>query len=295
MNKRSTKWYRKNEAELMKRLGLKPTINSGAVWFSKGDGESDNFLCELKSTDHESFTIKQQVLHQLEYQALEAHKMPLFVFQFLNLDEVWLSLRESDIGAYKELVRGQVLDELLEELEFLKVDLEHGNTYQNSDEKINEILCKFNEITIVLKKELDKGIDKSYNKGEKRRGGFEVFDFMPTHSTQNTNTDTVVKQHNTQTVKTHNSLNVEHMNVDNTQQLLNNTDVIGFDVPSGSIKYNNNTNNIDNCSSVNINKYKLKQNINARSNYIKQKEKEKVRLEEQYKQKRRIKRNGKTV
>ena len=30
MNKRSIKFYRKNEAEVMKRLGFKPTKNSGA-------------------------------------------------------------------------------------------------------------------------------------------------------------------------------------------------------------------------------------------------------------------------
>lgn len=29
MNKRSTKFYRKNEAEVMKWLGFKPTKNSG--------------------------------------------------------------------------------------------------------------------------------------------------------------------------------------------------------------------------------------------------------------------------
>lgn len=30
MSKRSTKFYRKNEADVMKRLGFKPTKNSGA-------------------------------------------------------------------------------------------------------------------------------------------------------------------------------------------------------------------------------------------------------------------------
>ena len=52
MNKRSTKWYRKNEAEVMHRLGIYPTINSGAGWIQKEDGESDLFMCQLKSTDN---------------------------------------------------------------------------------------------------------------------------------------------------------------------------------------------------------------------------------------------------
>lgn len=32
MAKRSTKFYRRNEAEVMKSLGLKPTKNSGSGW-----------------------------------------------------------------------------------------------------------------------------------------------------------------------------------------------------------------------------------------------------------------------
>lgn len=32
MMKRSTRYYRKNEATVMKQLGFNPTINSGAGW-----------------------------------------------------------------------------------------------------------------------------------------------------------------------------------------------------------------------------------------------------------------------
>ena len=53
MNKRSTKWYRKNEAEVMKRLGFKETRNSGATWIEKADGQNEHCICELKSTDKE--------------------------------------------------------------------------------------------------------------------------------------------------------------------------------------------------------------------------------------------------
>ena len=109
MNKRSTKWYRKNEAEVMHRLCLKPTKNSGSGWIEKCDGENRHFLCELKSTDHESFSIKQSVLHVLEHHALEAHKIPLFAFQFINRDEVWVAIKEEDIQAYMELIERDVL------------------------------------------------------------------------------------------------------------------------------------------------------------------------------------------
>lgn len=170
MNKRSTKWYRKNEAEVMHRLGLKPTKNSGAGWIEKCDGENEHFLCELKSTDHESFSIKQSVLHVLEHHALEAHKIPLFAFQFINRDEVWVAIKEEDIQAYRELIEREVLNKLEEEdIEFLK---------------------KYK----ISKKGIDKPLDKLYNKGEKERGGFEAVSFMPNDLLSNSHRDSVIKQ-----------------------------------------------------------------------------------------------------
>lgn len=155
MNKRSTKWYRKNEAEVMRRLGLKPTRNSGAGWIEKCDGESRHFICELKSTDHESFSIKQSVLHVLEHHALEAHKIPLFAFQFINRDEVWVAIKEEDIKAYKELIERDVLNKLEEENE--------------------QFLKKYK----ISKNGLDNQSEKEYYKGEKERGGYEAVSFMP--------------------------------------------------------------------------------------------------------------------
>lgn len=155
MNKRSTKWYRKNEAEVMHRLGLKPTRNSGAGWIEKCDGESRHFICELKSTDHESFSIKQSVLHVLEHHALESHKIPLFAFQFINRDEVWVAIKEEDIQAYRELIKRDVLSKLEEEDE--------------------QFLKKYK----ICKKSIDNQSEEEYYKGEKERGGFEAVSFMP--------------------------------------------------------------------------------------------------------------------
>lgn len=155
MNKRSTKWYRKNEAEVMRRLGLKPTKNSGAGWIEKCDGENEHFLCELKSTDHESFSIKQSVLHVLEHHALEAHKIPLFAFQFINRDEVWVAIKEEDIQAYRELIERDVLNKLEEEDE--------------------QFLKKYK----ICKKDIDNQSEEEYYKGEKERGGSEAVSFMP--------------------------------------------------------------------------------------------------------------------
>lgn len=158
MNKRSTKWYRKNEAEVMKRIGFKPTRNSGATWIEKCDGQSDHCICELKSTDNSSFTVKQEYLHTLESHAIEAHKLPVFAFQFLNTDEVWLSIKESDIEAFKNLIKQSALEELKEERE-------------KEESKLSPLLeenYKKNH-----KKNVDKILDKVYDKGEKRKGGLK--------------------------------------------------------------------------------------------------------------------------
>lgn len=131
MNKRSTKFYRKNEAEVMKRLGLHPTKNSGAGWIEKCDGQNELFICELKSTDKESYTLKQKTLQELEYHAYVAHKIPIFALQFLNRDEVWVAITEEEFKEYMEYKKEQRLKEIEEkEVIFdLGIDKEEENRY----------------------------------------------------------------------------------------------------------------------------------------------------------------------
>lgn len=172
MAKRTTKWYRKNEAEVMQRLGFKPTCNSGATWIDKGDGQNEHCICELKSTDNASYRLEQTTLHTLEANAIEAHKLPVFALQFLNVDEVWLAVKETDIEAFKQLVRASVLEELIDNANFYDVK---KNLQKN------------------LQKSIDKIKGKSYNKGEGVGvEDFEVFDFMP-QTNANIDTDRVKK------------------------------------------------------------------------------------------------------
>ena len=168
MAKRTTKWYRKNEAEVMHRLGFKPTRNSGATWIDKGDGQNEHCICELKSTDNASYRLEQTTLHTLEAHAIESHKLPVFALQFLNVDEVWLAIKETDIEAFKQLVRVSVLEELIDNANFYDVKKD-------------------------LQKLLDKTKGKSYNKGEGVGvEDLEVFDFMP-QTNANIDTDRVKK------------------------------------------------------------------------------------------------------
>ncbi|MDD4804582.1 MAG: hypothetical protein PHN69_05350 [Candidatus Pacebacteria bacterium] len=120
MAKRSTKFYRKNEAEVMESLGLTPTKNSGAGWVEKSDGQSEHIICELKSTDAQSYRIRLEDLHTLEYNASVCHKIPVFAVQFLGTKEVYLLVKPESLSeAAKYLETG----EYTTANEFVGVDL----------------------------------------------------------------------------------------------------------------------------------------------------------------------------
>lgn len=91
--KRSGKFYRRNEEEVMSMLGLQPTKNSGSGWIEKEDGQSENVICQLKSTDANSIRINKQDLDTLEYNAIVAHKLPVFTIQYLQSNQVYLVVK----------------------------------------------------------------------------------------------------------------------------------------------------------------------------------------------------------
>ena len=101
--KRSFRFYRKNEADVMKSLGLKPTKNSGSGWVEKEDGVSDAVICQLKSTDKESIKLNKRDIDVLNYNAGVCHKMPVFAIQFLQSNEVYLLVKPNmlcDLSKY---------------------------------------------------------------------------------------------------------------------------------------------------------------------------------------------------
>lgn len=91
--KRSGKFYRRNEAEVMQSLGLEPTKNSGSGWVEKEDGQSDEIICQLKSTDAESIRLNKKDFDVLNYNAAVAHKLPVFAIQFIQSNEVYLLVK----------------------------------------------------------------------------------------------------------------------------------------------------------------------------------------------------------
>lgn len=118
--KRSGKFYRKNEAEVMRALGLKPTKNSGSGWVEKEDGQSDNVICQLKSTDAQSIKVNKKDLDVLSYNAAVTHKLPVFAIQFLQSSEVYLLIKpEMLCEAAKYIETG----EYVSANEFVGIDL----------------------------------------------------------------------------------------------------------------------------------------------------------------------------
>lgn len=94
---RSGKFYRKNEADVMQQLGLEPTPNSGSGWIVKEDGQNENIICQLKSTDANRITVVKQDLDKLEYNANVTHKLPVFAIQFIKSNDTYLMVRPEDL------------------------------------------------------------------------------------------------------------------------------------------------------------------------------------------------------
>ena len=94
---RSGKFYRKNEREVMKNLGLKPTKNSGSGWIEKEDGENETIIAQLKSTDSESIKVNLLDLKKLFYHADISHKTGIFVIQFLQENEEFIIISPEDL------------------------------------------------------------------------------------------------------------------------------------------------------------------------------------------------------
>ena len=80
----------------MRKYGLKPTANSGAGWIEKEDGENDRYICQLKSTEKDSIKISLLDLHKLIYHADIAHKIPVFMIQFIAQNEEYVIMRTED-------------------------------------------------------------------------------------------------------------------------------------------------------------------------------------------------------
>ena len=136
--KRSGRFYRRNEAEIMKLLGLEPTPNSGSGWVTKEDGQSENIICQLKSTDASSIRVTLQDLNILSYNASVAHKLPVFAIQFLGSNDVYLLVKPDQLQEVSNYIES---GEVKTRFDFVGVDLTNHDEIENNksiDVKSNE-------------------------------------------------------------------------------------------------------------------------------------------------------------
>lgn len=95
--KRTGKWYSKNEKETLLKIGLTPTKQSGAGFIEKEDGYNEKVLAQLKTTDADSYRLTLDDLEKLKYNSMVAHKLPLFIIQFMKTGELYLVIKYEDI------------------------------------------------------------------------------------------------------------------------------------------------------------------------------------------------------
>lgn len=103
--KRLGKFYYKNERETLEALGFKQVPGSGNGWIAKEDGESDNTLVQLKSTENASYTVFLLDLKKLEVHAETEHKFPLFLIQFLKQDKIYALVSIENLEDLNDMIK----------------------------------------------------------------------------------------------------------------------------------------------------------------------------------------------
>ena len=77
----------------------------------KEDGQSEDVLCQLKSTDAQSIKVNKYDLDTLQYNAMVAHKLPVFAIQFLQSNEVYVVCKPELLKELAEYLQtGEVPD-----------------------------------------------------------------------------------------------------------------------------------------------------------------------------------------
>ena len=79
-----------------KKLGQKfeervqKTINSGALWFDKGDLKTADYVIETKYTEKKGYRITTKLLKKLWKDSLEANKLPLLTIGIKDEEGIWM-------------------------------------------------------------------------------------------------------------------------------------------------------------------------------------------------------------
>lgn len=161
---RTIQFFRKNEREVMKSLGFRPTKNSGSGWVEKEDGENDIAICQLKSTDAQSISVRLKDLKTLEYHSVVSHKTPVFAIQFLTTGEVWLLTRPGDV-----MIAGQKFVDIFEEEQKKTVDKTQNVCYNKGElKKYSNAIREYKKQMETEREQMEKSMKERRKVGRRR-------------------------------------------------------------------------------------------------------------------------------
>lgn len=154
MKRRHQKDWFENEKKVMQKLGLRPQAQSGAGW-RKEDGESDDVLCQLKSTDGQSMRIQRLDVEKLIYHADCVNKIPVFVIQFMN-GPVLVCVPPDEIGNISDYLNKGLFEKNTSSFVVTlsdEDDVENEPAIESSSKSIQEILNDARELNWQEKEE----------------------------------------------------------------------------------------------------------------------------------------------
>lgn len=152
--RRSGKFYRRNERKIMEQLGLKPTINSGSGWIEKEDGQSEDLICQLKSTDANSIKVDKKDLDTLNHNAVVSHKLPVFAIQFLKSNEIYLILSPDNLKDIAKYLKTGTIETGL-----IDLDLTETKELKKKNKTIKS--------SIKSREEYNKEVENKFKKGKR--------------------------------------------------------------------------------------------------------------------------------
>ena len=65
-------------------------INSGALYFDKGDLKTSEYLIECKHTDKKSFRLTTKIIQKIWDEALDSQKLPKIVIGIEDNNKTWI-------------------------------------------------------------------------------------------------------------------------------------------------------------------------------------------------------------
>lgn len=138
--RRLSRYWTKNEKEVMRKLGLRPVPGSGSGELLKEDGENDYIICQLKSTEATSINVKRLDVEKLLYHAELYNKIPVFAIQFIN-GPMLLATVPEELGNIAQYLNNDLFErKQIELVEIPKQKKKKKKIIKASEKSIEEII-----------------------------------------------------------------------------------------------------------------------------------------------------------